>query len=517
MREFVTDQTDQIARLEQVVESERASAVSKYTPPAGLLSGYTLPRDPRTLAALALIALVTLVALLPQGPGVTALLAAAAQQRAVYRYDRALAFYAQARAANHNDPRPSCASGAVYLLQRQYAAANSAYQTCVALDPSDASHWLALGDALAAGGAGDSAAASAAWSHAAQLGSPDGFARQAQAAERAGQLDAATSAWAQVPPDDGALGELAAAHLGLLALARGNDAAARAHLARVLSSTSSLALRLRDNGVFLFDQRTPIFATDWLGIGHALLSLGLPAVALGPLRRAVTLDPSNGSAHAYYGYTLWILGQSDAARPQLAAGLADQPYVPFADYAAGEAALSDGQPSLALDHFQRALRVDPKNAALWSAAGDAALAASQYEVAQLSYQNAAQFSATPDATIALIRFYLAHGIGFDDGSAAQMASAAVARFPGNEPLVFLEALIQNTSGFTDYAQGLFQLASQLDPSDPGPWFYLGSAAAQGGDVVTASIDLRTALALQPTGFYAAKASAALGQLSANTL
>lgn len=507
----------------RMIESETSATTSTqapytpYTPPAGLLSGYSLPRNPALLAALALMTLATLLALLPQGPGVTGLLAAASRQRAVYRYDRALALYAQARATDPRDARPACAAGAVYLLQSQAAAAVSAYQTCVTLDAGDASDWLGLGDALAASGAGESAAAAAAWSHAGSLGSLDAYARLAQADEAAGQLDAAAGAWAQISLYAGPLGELAAAHLGLLALSRGNDAAARAHLAPLTFSTSSLATQLRDTGVFLFDLRTPTFATDWLGIGHALLTLGLPTLAQEPLRRAVTLDPTNGSAHAYYGYTLWVLGQGNAAGPQLAAGLVDKPYVPFADFAAGQVALRDGEPAQALAHFQRALRLDGHNAALWSAAGAAATAVGQYQTALLSYQNAVRYSQEPDATITLIRFYLAHGIGFDDGSAAQAASAAVTQFPGNESLIFLDGLVQNTAGQTNYAQGLFQLATQIDPTDPGPWYYLGDAAVQTADVVTASVDLRTALALQPTGFYAAKASAALAQLPANTL
>ncbi|HEX9036575.1 MAG TPA: hypothetical protein VF808_06240 [Ktedonobacterales bacterium] len=487
-----------------------------YAPPAGLLSGYHLPRSLGTRVALALAALALALALLPQAPGVSALLDAAAGQRAVYRYDRALALYAQARALDPADPRPACAEGAIYLLQLLPASAASAYQGCVALAPGEASAWLGLGDALAATADTRSGAATTAWSRAAQLGSPDAWARLAQRDERAGQLDAATRDWAQITLDGGALGELAAAHLGLLALARGNADAARAHLARVYVSTSPFALKLRDSGVFIFDQRPPQFALDWLGIGHALLGLGLPTLALDPLRQAVALAPANGSAHAYYGYTLWMLGQRAAARPQIAAGLVDPPYVPFADYAAGVVALGENQPTVALAHFQRGLRVDARNPALWGAAGDAALASGQYEVAALSYRNAASESQTPDATITLIGFYARQGIGMDDGSAGQAASAAVNRFPTSEPLVFLDAALQNTLGRTSYAQSLFDLARQLDPSDPGPWYYLGRAAASGGDVLAASVDLNTAIALQPKGFYASRARAALDQLPANT-
>lgn len=470
-----------------------------------------------SLAALALVALALIVALAPLRPGVTALLNAAAQQRAVYRYDRALALYAEARDEVPGDSRPACAEGETLTLQREPIAAAAAYQTCATLKPGDASAWLALGDALAATGrASDDTPSAAAWGRAAQLGSDEAQARLAERDERLGQLGAATSAWALVAAD-GALGDLAAAHLGLLALARGDAVAARAHLARVVNAPSDLALQMRNTGVFLFAQRTPTVALDWEGIGHALLALGLPTLALRPFQHAVALAPGDGSAHAYYGYTLWVLGQRAAARPQIAAGLTDRPTLPFAYYAAGRVALSDGHAARALDYFQAGLRVDTHNPALWSAAGDAALASGQYLVAELSYQNAAQKSDTPDATITLVRFYLTQGLGLDDGTALQAARNGRLHFPQNEPLVYLQGLIYNAMGQMDYAQGLFQLARQLDPTDPGPWFYLGRYAAATGAVVTAVENLRTALALQPDGPYAARVRAALSQLPTNSL
>src|SRR5579859_4570460 len=136
---------------------------------------------PSSLVALALVALALVVTLAPQRPGVTTLLNAAAQQRAVYRYDRALALYAEAHAEIPGDPRPTCAEGETLVLQREAVAAAAAYQACVALAPGDAGAWLALGDALAATGrVGDDALSVAAWRRAAQLGLAEGWARMAE-------------------------------------------------------------------------------------------------------------------------------------------------------------------------------------------------------------------------------------------------------------------------------------------------------------------------------------------------
>jgi tetratricopeptide (TPR) repeat protein len=280
---------------------------------------------------------------------------------------------------------------------------------------------------------------------------------------------------------------------------------ARARFYALARSPSPYALSLRDAGVYLLANRAPTSALDEENIGFALLTLNQPAVALGPWRQAARLAPTDGSARAYYGWTLWLLGQRAAARPEIAAGLRYGSALPFAYYAAGQVALADGAFAVALARFQTGLEIDPKNAALWSAAGDAALAQADYVTAGLSFGNAAQFSTDPAFTIALLNFYLDHGIGVGDGQALQLAFAAVRRFPTSEPLVFLEGRMYDSIGQQTQAYYAFQQANALDPTDPGPWYYLGRYAAANGEVIAAVVDLRTALALQPAGAYAAQA------------
>lgn len=78
-------------------------------------------------------------------------------------------------------------------------------------------------------------------------------------------------------------------------------------------------------------------------------------------------------------------------------------------------------------------------------------------------------------------------------------------------------MIYTTTGQIDQAQFAFEAAQQLDPTDPQPWLYLGRYAAGSGQTVTAVVDLRTALALQPSGPYAPPARAALAALTAYDL
>ncbi len=461
------------------------------------------------LLALTLVALCVTFA--PSQPGVSVYLTAATQARAVYRYDVALADYAQAHSADSADPRPLCASGDVYILQRLPRQAAAAFRACATLAPGDGSAWLRLGDALAT--TGDDAGAVGSWRRAGAAGDSAAYHRLAERAEGLDQLDEAARWWSQAPQAD----LVAQGQLGLLALAQGNVAAAQARFFALSASSSPFAAQLRTAGIFELAARAPISASDEERIGAALLTLGEPAVALEPLQRAARLAPNDGAARATYGWALWLLGQRAAARPEIAAGLRLSPSLPFALYAAGQVAMADGEFALALARFQTALEVTPANPALWSAAGDAALAQADYVTAELSYGNAAQASNDPAYTIALVRFYLDHGLGLSDAQALQLAFAAVQRFPANEPLVFLEGQIYDSLGQQTEAYYSFQRAVALDPTDPGPWLYLGRYAAASGDVIPAVAYLRTALALQPAGAYAAQARQTLARFNDDTL
>lgn len=447
----------------------------------------------------------------PVRPGVTGYFSAATQARLVYRYDMALAFYAKAHAEAPSDARPLCASGDVYMLQRLPGQAISAYRACAALAPDDGSAWLRLGDALAA--ANDDAGAVGAWTRSGAAGDLAAYARLAKRSEGLSQLDDAARWWSREPQDD----EEAQGRLGLLALAQGNSVAARGHLFALSHSKSAYATQLRTAGVFILDLLPLSSALDNEQIGYSLLMLGEPGVAVAPLRRAAQLDPRNGAARAYYGYTLWLLGQTDAARPEIEAGLGLSPSLPFALYAAGQVAMADHRYGLALARFQTATEVAPRNPALWSAAGDAALQRHDYVTAELSYRNAAQFSDDPAYTIALVHFYLDHGLGVNDGTLSQTVFAGVRRFPTNETLVYLQAQADAAYGQSNDAYYLYQHAIALDPTDPGPWLALGAMQATSGDVVPAVVDLRTALALQPQGSYAPQARKLLASITDATV
>ncbi|HLJ82076.1 MAG TPA: tetratricopeptide repeat protein [Ktedonobacterales bacterium] len=447
----------------------------------------------------------TLASLGAVGPDEAADLAAAARERAALRYDHALAWYAAAAATMPGDPTPACLSGEVYMLQEEWAKAVAAYRRCVALAPGRAAMWVALGDALAA--QGDSPLA--AWQRAADAGAPDGWRRLATAAENSGDFSAARRDWQRLPASDAE----AQAHLGLIALAGGDYATARADFLAVLAHPGPFNDFLTQNRFVVLAALAP---TDALGlgqVGYAFLAAGMPTFALAPLRAAVASVPSLGDAHAYLGWTLWTLGQTEAARSEIVLGARLAPYLSFAAFAAGEVALHDGALDTALADFQRGLQGDVRNPVLWEAVGQVALAQRDYLQAELALQNAAQLSTDPAYTVAFLRFYAEEAAGYRDERATLAANTAIERFPRSEPIRFLEAEIYNEVGQPSPAYYAAVAAEQLNPTDPAPHVFLGQFAEGTGNYVTAALELRTALALRPDGPLAPRARALLAPIA----
>lgn len=458
------------------------------------------------LVALASLALVIVLAAgTPAGPSESGYLAAAAVARGALRYDRALMWYAAASAAMPTDATPYCLRGGVLALQREWSAAAAADQRCVALDPGRAAGWVALGDALNA----DGASPVRAWQEAARRGSLDAWRRLAHFAETQGDFAGAEAAWDRLPPDDAE----ALMHRGLLALERGDTPTARADFVALRATPNAYAELVVDNGLVLLstqDLTDPVVLTQ---LGRAFLALNLPRFALAPLRQATALGPDNGEAHALLGWALWLLGQRDAARAEIAPAPRLAPASSFAWFAAGEVALDASRLDAARDDFQRGLDLDAHNPALWTAEAQVYTEQSQYISAELAYTNAAQLSSDPAYTIGLLSFYVDHGFGLQDGRATTAASLAVERFPRNEAIRYLQAQVLDEASQPSFAYYACQAAQQLDPTDPAPYIFLSKYAVAEGNYIVAALELRTALALRPDGPLAGQARQLLAPLS----
>lgn len=460
------------------------------------------PRLPRRAlgVAVCVLALAGLaLAIAPVQPAVEQYLAAAARDRANQRYDLALDQYSAAHAAADADPRPLCATAEVRVLQREWPAAITAYHACLARDGANGGAWLALGDALAA--SGDNAGAAQAWQRAAAHGARDGWRRLAAAQEAMGDVTAAARAWARLPRDD----PQALAHLGLLALWRGELPTAQADLLSALERPGADLDAIRSAGFLDLASARPQPA-DWQArLGFALLSIGLPRLALDPLRQALAADASTAPAHAYLGWALWLTGDPTAGAAEITAARDLDPQLSFAWFATGEVAAARGDLASADTALRQALTLDDANSAIWTAEAHVLLAQRDYFEADLAFGNAAHLSNAPGATVEWLQFYLDLRYGIDDQRALTAAQAAVRRWPQSEPIRFQLAEIyeqMRQPAFSFYAA---TQARALDPTDPGPHVLLGQSALRAGDLVAAALELRTALALRPGGPLAGEA------------
>jgi tetratricopeptide (TPR) repeat protein len=455
------------------------------------------------LAALAGLA----VAIGPTGPSIAQLLDAAATARAAYRYDRALAFYTEASHVDASNPRPYCLSGEVYMLQREYAEAVTAYHQCAARDSANPDAWLGLGDALQA--SGNASGARVAWQRSMDAGGQTAIHRLALDAERAQRFSQADALWARLPRDD----HEALMHRGLIALWSGDYALANADFQLLRAQPNRWARQVSDDG-FVTIAAHPLPGYKWQSLlGYTFLAAGMPEFALQPLRTAVSAAPRFGDAHAYLGWTLWLLGQHAEARHEIATGLRLSPKLSFAHFAAGQMAASGRQATRAITLFQQGLTLDGRNPALWESLGQEEAVANHFIEATFALRMAAVFSHDPQYTVAYLQLFLTYHYGLGNGSAQAAIVFALQDAPRSEPVLFLVGQLYDLLGNTSFALSIYQQAQALDPGDSGPYVMLGNIEENAGNYVVAALDLRTALALRPHGPFAERARSLLAPIA----
>lgn len=457
-----------------------------------------------TLYALAVAGLA--LATGPVGPSVNTYLAAASSARSTYRYDRALTWYAAASAQAPDDPRPRCLAGDVYMLQQEWRLAAQAYQACANADPRDPNAWLKQGDALNA--AGDLAGARTVWQRAVAAGSLTAHRRLGLLDERQQRFPEALREWTFLPAKD----PQALEHLGLLALWRGDFDTARTNFVAAGAIPNQYAQQAVDGGFVLFADDPQLGPLGAGRLGYLFLSADMPSFAVAPLRQAVAGEPRFGDAHSYLGWALWQLGDTATARSEIATGLQLAPYLSFAYFASAEVATSDGKTSRALALVEHGLTLDARNPVLWGLDGQLELAGYHYPQAEIAFDNAAQLSNDPAATIAALNVYAKYGIGLATGRAHSAAITALRRFPGSSEVYDLVSEVDSELGYATIAYYIAVEAQALDPANPDPYVLLARYSVDQGDYVAAALDLRTALALRPHGPRAAEAATMLAPL-----
>lgn len=227
----------------------------------------------------------------------------------------------------------------------------------------------------------------------------------------------------------------------------------------------------------------------------------------------MNLAPQSGVAHAYLGWTFLQLGQTLQAQTEITRGLSLSPSVSFVWFAAGALALALEQPFQALPDFQYGATLDPNNPLFFAEAGQAALQLRNYTAAEQFFKTASSLSSAPTEAIALLSIYVDFHLGMGDGTARAAGIQAVTRWPHNETLEFLLAQIFADSNQAVDAHYAILTAHLLDPTDPGPYVFMGAQAENEGDYVTAALDLRIALALRPNGPFAPEAQTLLASIA----
>jgi tetratricopeptide (TPR) repeat protein len=357
---------------------------------------------------------------------------------------------------------------------------------------------------------GETGAADDAWEHAVTLGDAAALRQLALAAEERGDVTEAMRFWHRLPSDD----PQALAELGTLALWQGNAALAQQDFAWAAAThANATATQLAADGFPALAAKPQHDVLTQGNLGHAFLLANLPALALDPFQRAVSLAPQNGEAHAYLGWTLLLLGQTRKAGPQILQGLALAPSDSFAWFVAGEGSLSSAQFGEALRDFLRGSKLDPSNPLFYAQAGQAALGAHDYTDALSLLQTAVRLSNQPAYTISLLTVYVDSHLGQDDGTARQAAIDAIKRWPDNETIEFQLAEIFVESNEAANAFYAAETARSLNPTDPGPYILLGTQAENEGNYVVAALDFRIALALRPSGPLASEARVLLAPIS----
>lgn len=436
-------------------------------------------------------------------------MAAAGAARSVYRYDRALAFDAQAEHTSPHDPRPYCDAGQVLALQQLWPAAIRADHACIARSAgrAQAEGWLALGDALRA--SINSAAARDAWKHAAAGGVEAGFRRLALDDEQTGRLVEARRMWLRLPPRD----SQALTHLGVLALVAGESRTARQDFVALGNASLPSQYRQIVSDLSPYVATYPSTGAALADLGGKLLADGFPAAALQPLRAATRLAPSNGRAWALQSWAEEHVGQRALAQRDVAMAGRYAPLDPFVCFVEAEYALAQGQTVVAAGALRTGLTTDPQNVALWLAL--ASLQATTHDEAGegQSLRQALRYDTTAHSSEALAAYDAVTGDLIDPQGAVLEVSRATARWPENGGLWLDAAQVYATVGQPDAASDALHTAQRLDPTNPQIYVLLGEQAASEQHYLVAAFDFHVSLALRPTGPDAARARSDLAPLA----
>jgi len=249
-----------------------------------------------------------------------------------------------------DDPRPWRVLGAIDAAEGDLAAARTALETCLRLDPSQSDADLDLARIDAAQG------------------------RREEALRRLRRLAAAEPGPRLLNRTGELLGNLDRVEEAEACFRRVLDAEPGLAAARFNLAMARLAAGVPEEACMLLEQVTsarPDLAPAWLQLGGALNALGRYQAAIDAFRKHLALAPGSPTGLTWLGASLQFLGDFDGAQASYRAALEAAPDFADAHANLGKLLLAQGDAGQAEAHLRRALDAHPGH--LQALAGLAAL------------------------------------------------------------------------------------------------------------------------------------------------
>jgi len=250
---------------------------------------------------------------------------------------------------------------------------------------------------------------------------------------------------------------------------------------------------------------------------HAVASLGEAYVraeawslARRTLAQAVAGEPAYAEAMAYLGHVLDYLGDPAEAERHLQRAVQLAPTTTLTRYLLGLYYQRHGRAREAAFQYRQALKLDPRNAALYAELGNAWLAEKNYVDAEVAFRAAAELAPRHVGfQLLLARFYVdrlikvrTHGL--------QAAHEAARLNPAQAEAFDVLGWAYYLVGYLDRAERTLSRAVALDPDLASARYHLGVVQRQLGQPAEADYQFWRTVDLDRTGYYRSRAMRALG-------
>ena len=251
----------------------------------------------------------------------------------------------------------------------------------------------------------------------------------------------------------------------------------------------------------------PAHAAGTLGQGY--LRVEAWSLARQALTQALAAEPGYVEAMAYLGHALDYLGCAPEAERHLRRAVQLAPTKKLPRYLLGLYYRRREEPRQAVFQFRQALKLDPRNAALYAELGGAWLDEQNYVDAENAFRAAVELA--PEQAgfrLLLVRFYVDHLIQVRSRG-LPAAQAAAQLNPDDAEAFDVLGWAYYLVGSLDEAGRALSRAVTLDPGSASARYHLAVVQRQRGQFAEATYQFWRAIDLDRTGHYRAQAMRAL--------